>query len=128
MEKIKLAKLSLGSFIKMNFIGGLFFGIFVDLFMWILVLAGLGDSASVSLGTTIVTGASAAIIGIVIAPLVSGLIWVFLSLFTGVGLKIFMFIFRGLTIKGKIKDIGKKENKSEVFEKPIEESTEEVKE
>ena len=119
MDKVKLQKLGFGSYIKINAIGGFWTGLIFGLIGFGLTLLGF-DASSVSVGGYNFSGTMGGILALVITPPLMALILAILSIFFGIGLKLHLFILRGIKVKAKFKELETKN--SEVAKKAVEKS------
>ena len=124
MEKVKLQKLSLGSFLKLNCWGAFVFGLLIG---GIGLVFSIVSPAAVNYEWQNITfsGWKAGILVFVTFPILWSLVFWIFAVFNGIGLKVYLFILRGIKVKAKFKVIEEKAAPVKVepvaVEQPIEE-------
>ena len=123
MQKVKLQKLGLGSYIKINAIAAAWIGLISGAIALALELCNI-HVASVTVLNYSFSGLTAGIMALVIMPFAMALTFSIMSLFFGLGLKLHLFIIRGIKVKAKFKVL---EDKTEiVYQEEVKKDEEEV--
>ncbi len=113
MQKYKLRKIKFGSFVKLNVIGGMFFGVFVGIIMAVAFFMGAEPAVNVDLfgWTPDLSGPIAAVAGFIICIVSGVFMGFFFALFNYLGLALYLLVFRSLKVNIKISEIADKVDK-----------------
>jgi len=101
MENIKIEKISLLTYLKLNFIGAFGFGIIIGLIGFVMSLINPG-SVNLTVGYETITGIAAGAGGIIAFPVILGVIYTFFSLFFYLGILLYLYLRKTIEVKVKI--------------------------
>ena len=115
LKKISIHRLSFSSYLKFFVLNGVASGATIGVVLFIFGLLGYPVEANV--GNTVYTGLVAMIIGLIIGPLVVGLIYIWLALTTYWPFRLLLKIFKKIEFDAFIKDIENAEDSENIFDR-----------